>query len=170
VAANDSVPSSNVSDLAAAVKQALAQINSIKDISAYFNAGDSQQAASDFTSNLLSNLPGFSSSADLNPAQSNTNNQIPASTSTQNSTQINLDPNSSSYKLQASIQKFISALDTPDSANQAAGLGSLNSAFNTLIEKTGGEPSAQSLQSFLKLVAVNVQGSTSIGSLFSTSA
>lgn len=143
---------SNNSELNAAVRQVLSQINSAKDISAFFSSDNGQQAGSDFTSSLLSNLPG------LNSANGNENKVAG----------IELDQSSSSYKLQNSIQKLITQLD--NNKSEDSGLGNLQESFNALVKKSGGDPSAENLQSFLKLVAVNIQGSTSIGSLFSTSA
>lgn len=142
----------NNSELSLALRQVLSQINSSKDISAFFGSDDGQQAESDFTSNLLGNLPGLSS------AGGNGNKQAG----------VTLDQASGSYKLQSSIQKLITQLDSNKSED--SGLGNLQEAFNALVKKSGGDPSAENLQSFLKLVAVNIQGSTSIGSLFSTSA
>lgn len=144
--------SGNQSELNTALRQVLSQINSAKDISAFFSTDDGQQAGSDFTSSLLSNLPGLNSN--------NANASKVAG--------IELDPASGSYKLQNSIQKLITQLDNGQS--DESGLGKLQETFNTLIKKSGGDPSSENLQSFLKLVAVNIQGSTSIGSLFSTSA
>jgi hypothetical protein len=142
----------NNSELNAAVRQVLSQINSSKDISAFFSSEKGQQAGSDFTSNLLSNLPGLDSA--------NGNGSKVAG--------IELDQSSGSYKLQNSIQKLITQLDS--NKTEDSGLGNLQETFNALVSKSGGDPSAENLQSFLKLVAVNIQGSTSIGSLFSTSA
>lgn len=143
---------SNNSELNAVVRQVLSQINSTKDISAFFGTDQGQEAGADFTSNLLSNLPGLSSSnRDGSPVAG-----------------LALDQSSGSYHLQNSIQKLITQLDSNKSED--SGLGNLQEAFNALIKKSGGDPSAENLQSFLKLVAVNIQGSTSIGSLFSTSA
>ena len=139
-----------------AIQQALVQLNAGRDISAFFDSDEGQEASSSFGNSLLSQLPGLSN-AGISDAQAATS-------------PIKLDPNSSSIQLQSSIQKLITQLDSGNSANAAAGLGSLQEAFNSLVNKSGGEPSAQNLQSFLKLVAVNVQGSTSLGSIFSTSA
>ncbi len=139
-----------------AIQQALVQLNAGRDISAFFNSDDGQEASSSFSNSLLSKLPGLSN-AGISDAQAA-------------ASPIKLDPNSSSLQLQSSIQKLIAQLDSGNSASAAAGLGSLQDSFNTLISKSGGEPSAQNLQAFLRLVAVNVQGSTSLGSLFSTSA
>ena len=148
----DPVQSGNNSELNAVVRQVLSQINSAKDISAFFGTDQGQEAGADFTSNLLSNLPGLSSSnRDGSPVAG-----------------LALDQSSGSYQLQNSIQKLITQLDSNKSED--SGLGNLQEAFNALIKKSGGDPSAENLQSFLKLVAVNIQGSTSIGSLFSTSA
>lgn len=147
----------NNSELALAVRQTLTQINSAKDISVFLSSKDSQESGTDFTSNLFSTLPGLG----------NTANSTDANTTVK---PIVLDQSSSSYKLQESIQKLITQLDSSGSAGENAGLGKLQDSFNTLIKNSGGDPSAANLQSFLKLVAVNVQGSTSIGSLFNTSA
>jgi len=144
--------SNNNSELNAALRQVLSQINSAKDISAFFSSEKGQQAESDFASSLLSNLPGLD-------ATNGTGNKVPG---------IALDQSSSSYKLQNSIQKLITQLD--NNTSEDSGLGNLQDSFNALVKKSGGDPSAENLQSFLKLVAVNIQGSTSIGSLFSTSA
>jgi hypothetical protein len=149
---NTSNASNNNSELNAAVRQVLSQINSAKDISAFFSSESGQQAGSDFTSSLLSTLPGLDSA--------NGNGSKVAG--------IELDQTSGSYKLQNSIQKLITQLDSNKSED--SGLGNLQETFNALVSKRGGDPSAENLQSFLKLVAVNIQGSTSIGSLFSTSA
>ncbi|WMW82098.1 hypothetical protein RF679_07380 [Undibacterium cyanobacteriorum] len=142
--------------LNSAIQQALVQLNAGRDISAFFNSDEGQDANNNFTSNILSQLPGLNQGND--GASTNTN------------TPIKLDPNSTSIQLQFSIQKLITQLDSGNNASAAAGLGTLQESFNTLISKSGGEPSSQNLQSFLKLVAVNVQGSTSLGSIFSTSA
>ena len=142
--------------LNSAIQQALVQLNAGRDISAFFNSEEGQDANNSFTSNILSQLPGL--------------NQGNDGASTNTSTPIKLDPNSTSIQLQSSIQKLITQLDSGNNASAAAGLGTLQESFNTLISKSGGEPSSQNLQSFLKLVAVNVQGSTSLGSIFSTSA
>lgn len=164
---NSSTPSSTTNvasnssgnSLSSAVQQALVQLNSGKDISAFFNDEDGSQSSNSFSNNLLANLPGISGNTSANSANNQTSN-----------TPIKLDPNSSSIQLQSAIQKLITQLDNGNSSSEAAGLGSLQTAFNSLVSKSGGDPSAQNLQSFLKLVAVNVQGSTSIGSIFSTSA
>ncbi|MFC0348248.1 hypothetical protein [Undibacterium danionis] len=148
----DPVQSGNNSELNAVVRQVLSQINSSKDISSFFSTEEGQQAGADFTSSLFSTLPGLSSdNANANKV-----------------TGIELDPSSSSYKLQNSIQKLITQLDNGKS--DVSGLDKLQETFNALIKKSGGDPSSENLQSFLKLVAVNIQGSTSIGSLFSASA
>lgn len=152
----DPVQSGNNSELNAVVRQVLSQvlsqINSAKDISSFFSTEEGQQAGADFTSSLFSSLPGLSSdNANANKVAG-----------------IELDPSSSSYKLQNSIQKLITQLDNGKS--DESGLGKLQETFDALIKKSGGDPSSENLQSFLKLVAVNIQGSTSIGSLFSTSA
>lgn len=146
----------NTNSISSAIQQALVQLNAGRDISAFFNSDEGKEASSSFGNNLLSNLPGLSN---------NSNGELQAI-----STPIKLDPNSSSIQLQSSIQKLITQLDNGNSTTAAAGLGSLQDAFNSLVSKSGGEPSTQNLQSFLKLVAINVQGSTSIGSIFSTSA
>lgn len=146
------VTNSGGNKLSSAVQQALVQLNAGKDISAFFNSEDAAQSNNSFSNNLLANLPGLNSDAQ-------------AAT-----TPVKLDPNSSSIQLQSAIQKLITQLDNGNSSSQAAGLGSLRTAFNSLVSKSGGDPSAQNLQSFLKLVAVNIQGSTSIGSIFSTNA
>ncbi len=143
--------------LSSAVQQALVQLNAGKDISAFFNDEDGAQSSNSFSNNLLANLPEISGNGNSSDYPSP-------------STPIKLDPNSSTIQLQSSIQKLITQLDNGNSSSEAAGLGSLQSAFNSLVSKSGGDPSAQNLQSFLKLVAVNIQGSTSIGSIFSTSA
>lgn len=150
---------SSGNSLSTAVQQALVQLNAGKDISAFFNDEDGAQSSNSFSNNLLANLPGISGNTSANSANNQTTN-----------TPIKLDPNSSSIQLQSAIQKLITQLDNGNSSSEAAGLGSLQTAFNSLVSKSGGDPSAQNLQSFLKLVAVNVQGSTSIGSIFSTSA
>lgn len=150
---------SSGNSLSTAVQQALVQLNAGKDISAFFNDEDGAQSSNGFSNNLLANLPGISGNTSANSANNQTTN-----------TPIKLDPNSSSIQLQSAIQKLITQLDNGNSSSEAAGLGSLQTAFNSLVSKSGGDPSAQNLQSFLKLVAVNVQGSTSIGSIFSTSA
>jgi hypothetical protein len=142
----------NNSELNAALRQVLSQINSSKDISAFFSSEKGQQAGADFTSSLLSNLPGLDGT-------NGSGNKVSG---------IELDQSSSSYKLQNSIQKLITQLD--NNTSEDSGLGNLQESFNALVKKSGGDPSAENLQSFLKLVAVNIQGSTSIGSLFSTSA
>lgn len=153
------VNNSSGNSLSTAVQQALVQLNAGKDISAFFNDEDGAQSSNSFSNNLLANLPGISGNTSANSANNQTTN-----------TPIKLDPNSSSIQLQSAIQKLITQLDNGNSSSEAAGLGSLQTAFNALVSKSGGDPSAQNLQSFLKLVAVNVQGSTSIGSIFSTSA
>lgn len=139
-------------NLSSAVQQALVQLNAGKDISAFFNSDDAAESSNSFSNNLLANLPGINSNQQAATAP------------------VKLDPNSSSIQLQSAIQKLITQLDNGNSSSEAAGLGSLQTAFNSLVSKSGGDPSAQNLQSFLKLVAVNIQGSTSIGSIFSTSA
>lgn len=146
----------NSNNINSAIQQALVQLNAGRDISAFFNSDEGQNASAGFGNSLLSQLPGLANDA---------NSDVKSA-----ATPIKLDPNSSSIQLQSSIQKLITQLDSGNSASAAAGLGSLQEAFNTLVSKSGGEPSSQNLQSFLKLVAVNVQGSTSLGSIFSTSA
>lgn len=148
----NNIAGNNNSELNAAVRQVLSQINSAKDISAFFSSEGGQQAGSDFTSNLLSTLPGLSS-------ENASGSKVAG---------IELDQSSGSYKLQNSIQKLITQLD--NNKSEDSGLGNLQESFNALVKKSGGDPSAENLQSFLKLVAVNIQGSTSIGSLFNTSA
>lgn len=155
----NAITNSSGNSLSSAVQQALVQLNAGKDISAFFNDDNGNQSSSNFSNNLLANLPGISG---------DTNGYTAKNQAT--STPIKLDPNSSSIQLQSAIQKLITQLDNGNSSSEAAGLGSLQTAFNSLVSKSGGDPSAQNLQSFLKLVAVNIQGSTSIGSIFSTSA
>lgn len=160
--------SSNRSQLTTAVQQALVQINSGRDISSFLSSEESQQSSANFASNLFATLPGFAPNADAhNSADFGlSGGQKPKVTP------IKLDPDSSTFKLQSHIQKLITQLDStnPSNGNEESGLGNLQSTFNTLIKSSGGEPSAKNLQSFLKLVAVNIAGSTSIGSLFSASA
>ncbi|MFZ6774275.1 hypothetical protein ACO0LB_16320 [Undibacterium sp. SXout7W] len=147
----------NDSNLSLAVKQALAQINSGKDLTAYLSSDSSQSSASDFTSNLFSSLPGLSTASSSAAAG-------------QGTTPVQLDQSSSSFKLQNSIQKLITQLDKTSSGDGTSDTASLQKSFNNLISNSGGNPAQQDLQSFLKLVAANVQGSSSIGSLFSASA
>ena len=147
----------NASNLSLAVKQALAQINSGKDLTAYLSPDSSQTSTSDFTSNLFSSLPGLSTASS-------------STTTVQGNTPVQLDQSSSSFKLQDSIQKLITQLDKTSSGDGTSDTASLQKSFNNLISNSGGNPAQQDLQSFLKLVAANVQGSSSIGSLFSASA
>ena len=152
--------SGNNSNLSSALQQALLQINAGRDLSALLNT-DSQQPASDFMGNLMSSLPGLSSDTSAQQVQ-------PAT----------LDQSSASIKLQTSLQKLITQLDgsigkTSGSATDAqasSSLPNLQQSFNSMLTATGGNPDQTSLQSFLKVVAANIQGSVSIGNLFNTSA
>jgi hypothetical protein len=153
--------SGNNSNLSSALQQALLQINAGKDLSALLNP-DSQQSASNFMGNLMSSLPGLSSD-----------------TSSQQVQPATLDQSSASIKLQTSLQKLITQLDGSSTGNSAgttttaqasSGLPTLQQSFNSMLTATGGNPDQTSLQSFLKVVAANIQGSVSIGNLFNTSA
>jgi hypothetical protein len=91
-----------------------------------------------------------------------------------------LDQSSSTIKLQTSIQNLITQLDGNSSTDALLGISSdsgssstlqnLQQSFNSLVTSSGGNPSQTSLQSFLKTVAANIQGSMSVGSLFDASA
>jgi len=170
-------PGANNSSLSSAVNQALAQLNAGGDLSTLLSP-QSQQSSSDFLSSLISSLPGLESS--------NTSSSDPLASlfgsSGQTVVPVTLDQSSSTIKLQQSIQNLIGQLDGADSSGNllgiAGGSGSgagsslqdLQQSFNDLITSSSGNPSDASLQSFLKLVAANVQASTSIGNLFDANA
>ncbi|MDY7538100.1 hypothetical protein QN372_19190 [Undibacterium sp. RTI2.1] len=176
----------NSSSLAAALQLSLSQFNAGSSISALFGSSDSsQQSSSDFLSNLLGSLPGLSSSttsssSSLTDLLNGSNGS--GSSASQTPAVVQLDSTSATFKLQTSIQNLITQLDNGSSASSsgdlfgASGSGSssslqsLQQSFNDLITSSGGNPSQTSLQSFLKVVAANVQGSASIGSLFDASA
>ncbi|MBC3869565.1 hypothetical protein [Undibacterium oligocarboniphilum] len=158
------------SSLSAAIAQSLAQFNSGLDVSSLLSA-TGQQSSSDFLSSLYSALPGLSDSSQTsNPLSSLLNGgNAPAP--------VQLDQNSATIKLQTSIQQLISNLNGGSSltgglSSNSTGtdIGNLQQSFNSLIQSSGGNPDQASLQSFLKLVAANIQGSSAVGSLFSTSA
>lgn len=160
---------SNNSSLSSAITQSLAQYNANLDLSSLLSA-TGQQSSSDFLSNLYSALPGLSGSSQNSNALSGLLNggSAPAA--------VQLDQNSATIKLQTSIQQLISNLDSSNSSNSSSGsntetdFGNLQQSFNSLIQNSGGNPDQTSLQSFLQLVATNIQGSSTVGSLFSTSA
>ncbi|MFI4940451.1 MAG: hypothetical protein ACHP7O_08960 [Burkholderiales bacterium] len=160
--------------MSAAISQALAQLNGGAGLSSLLTPA-SQQSTSDFTSSLLAALQGSSSSSSsstdsLSALLGNTS-QTPAP--------VSLDQSSSTFNLQSGIQNLItqlngnsgisSLLGDNSNSNTSSGLANLQQSFNSLVTSSGGNPSQASLQSFLQTVAVNVQGSLSIGSLFSTS-
>lgn len=157
---------SNNSSLSSAITQSLAQYNANLDLSSLLSA-TGQQSSSDFLSNLYSALPGLSGSSQNSNALSGLLNggSAPAA--------VQLDQNSATIKLQTSIQQLISNLDSRNSSsgsNTETDFGNLQQSFNSLIQNSGGNPDQTSLQSFLQLVATNIQGSSTVGSLFSTSA
>jgi hypothetical protein len=167
--------STNSSALSSAINQALAQMSGGADLFSLLG-DDAQQAGSDFTSSLLASLTPYSqtsSSSDaLNGLLGYTNGSAAAAP-------VSLDQSSPTYQLQSSIQQLIDQLDGNnststllgiDSTDASSGLGNLQQTFNSLITASGGNPSQASLQSFLKEVAANIQASTSIGTLFDTSA
>ena len=167
---------SNNSNLSSAIRLALAQMNAGGGLSSLLTS-DSQQSTSDFMSNLFSSLPGLSSSGST---ATNPISDLLGTSSSQAPTPVQLDQSSSTIKLQTSIQKLISQLDGGSStsdlfgsgttSNASSGFTNLQQSFNNLITASGGNPSQTSLQSFLKTVAANIQGSASIGSLFDASA
>jgi len=160
------------SSLSAAIVQSLSQMNGGAP-----SLLTSQQSSSDLTSSLLAAIQGTSSS---NTSSTNSLTNLFGYSSGQTTTPVKLDQSSSTINLQASIQSLISQLDGSSGtssllggdsvANTPAGLGDLQQSFNNLVTASGGNPTQASLQSFLKTVAVNLQGSMSIGSLFDTSA
>ncbi|MBC3883784.1 hypothetical protein [Undibacterium griseum] len=154
---------SNNSSLSSAITQSLAQYNANLDLSSLLSA-TGQQSSSDFLSNLYSALPGLSGSSQNSNALSGLLNggSAPAA--------VQLDQNSATIKLQTSIQQLISNLDSSNGSNTETDFGNLQQSFNNLIQNSGGNPDQTSLQSFLQLVATNIQGSSTVGSLFSTSA
>jgi hypothetical protein len=170
----------NSSSLALAISQALLQINANSSLASLLTPS-SQQSTSDFTSSLLASLQG--SSALASSASSSAGNSIASLLgygSGHATTPVALDQSSPTVKLQGSIQNLITQLGgnsstdtllgiTPDSGTSST-LGGLQQSFNSLITSSGGNPDQASLQSFLKTVAANIQGSLSIGSLFSASA
>lgn len=165
-ASSASTPASNTGTLqdksvmAAALMQSLQQFSAGSSISSLFSdTEDSQSSGNQFLSQLYAAMPevqgmpsGKTGGANVyaKPAQLNTG--------------------SPTYPLQQGIQKLISQLEqgSGDQANPL--LSNLQSSFNTLIKASGGNPQQGDLQSFLKLVATQVQGSLSVGSLFSASA
>jgi hypothetical protein len=82
--------------------------------------------------------------------------------------------------LQKSIQSLINQLSDNSSigslfggdsgSSESPALLNLQQSFNSLLTNSGGNPSQASLQSFLKTVAANIQGSTSLGSFLDVSA
>jgi hypothetical protein len=169
--------SANNSTLALAVNQALAQLSGGANLSSLLTPA-SQQSSSDFISSLLASLQGSSSS---NSSSTNPLADLFGTSSTQApATPVTLDPSSSTIKLQTSIQNLISQLDGSGGISSllggstgtdaSPGLAELQQSFNSLVTAAGGNPTQASLQSFLKTVAVSIQGSTSIGSLFDASA
>jgi hypothetical protein len=166
----------NNSELSSAVRQALAQLNAGAGLSGLLTP-DSQQPASDFMSNLISSLPGLSSSGS---SSSNSLSDLFGTSSDPAPAPITLDQSSSTIKLQTSIQNLISQLDgngntdnllgLSSDSNTSSGLQNLQQSFNTLLTASNGNPSQTTLQSFLKTVAVNIESSVSIGNLFDVSA
>lgn len=159
----------NSSSLSLAVSQALAQMRGGAGL-----AGSSTPAAAQdgFTSSLLASLPG---SSPTNATSAGPLSGLYGSSSGQAANPVKLDPSSSTIKLQTSIQNLIAQLDGNGSlgggaANIPSGLANLQQSFNKLVTAGGGNPSQTSLQSFLKTVAANIQGSMSIGSMFDASA
>jgi hypothetical protein len=169
--------SANNSTLALAVSQALAQLSGGANLSSLLTPA-SQQSSSDFMTSLLASLQGSSSS---NSSSTNPLADLFGSASTQAAaTPVKLDQSSSTIKLQTSVQNLISQLDgtsgissilgSGSGADASPGLADLQQSFNSLVTAAGGNPTQASLQSFLKTVAVSIQGSASIGSLFDASA
>ncbi len=163
----------NKSSLSLAVTQAMAQMNMGSGLSSLLGSTASQ-STTDFTSSLLASLQGS-----LSP-DSSTKQSLSGYATGQAATPVTLDRTSSTIKLQTSIQGLISQLDGNNNisnllsgnpaSNAASGLANLQQSFNSLVTNSGGNPSQASLQSFLQTVAINIQGSMSVGNLFNTSA
>ena len=176
---------SNNSSLSAAITQSLLQVNPNLDLTSLLSS-TGQQASSDFLSNLYNVLPQLSGSGSSSSDAATQQLQSLLTSSAPQVAPAQLNASSATYSLQNGIQQLISNLNNTDSGENsidslfgdssssddsgAFSASSLQSAFNQLISSSGGNPSQTSLQSFLQLVAVNIQGSTSIGSLFDTSA
>ena len=174
--ANAAGIANNSSSLSMAISQALAQMNGGANFSS-LSTPASQQSSSDFMSSLIASLQGSSSSNSSSP---NALSDLLGYSSAQTTTPVQLDQSSATIQLQTTIQNLITQLDgnngisslfggSPDSST-SSGLADLQQSFNGLVTASGGNPSQASLQSFLKTVAANIQGSMSIGSLFDTSA
>ncbi|MFZ6862559.1 hypothetical protein ACO0K7_07990 [Undibacterium sp. Ji67W] len=179
-----SATSANGSALSAAIAQALSQINPNLDLTSLLSSSG-QQSSSNFASTLLNSLPGL---AEQNANSANnvggTNiAQLLSLSSGQTSNSpapVQLNKSSPTFNLQSSIQQLITNLGSGansigsmfgDSSNASdTSNAALQSSFNSLVSGSGGNPTQANLQSFLKLVAANVESSVSIGSLFSTSA
>src|SRR5450830_627675 len=187
--------SSNTSALNTAITQALSQINPNLDLTKLLSASG-QQSSSNFASSLLSSLTGLNASgattsnlfsmlndssggATSTASSGNNINQLLAtalgksSSSSAAPAPVQLNKSSATFNLQSSIQQLITTLGSMfgySSGSVDSSTSALQSSFNSLVTSSGGNPTQANLQSFLKLVAANVAGSTSIGSLFSTNA
>ena len=167
----------NNSSLSVAISQALMQMNNGAGLSSLLTPA-STQSSSNFMNSLLASMQGSSSS---NPSSTNSLPGLFGYSSGQAAKPVKLDQSSSTIKLQTSIQNLIAQLDgsgggsssllggSPDS-NTPSGLENLQQSFNNLVTASGGNPSQASLQTFLKTVAINIQGTMSMGSLFDASA
>lgn len=166
----------NNSALSQAIRQALAQVNGGGDLSGLLTASG-QQSTSDFMSSLFSALQ--TSPADA--SQSDILSALPGYASAQAAVApVTLNQSSPTFALQKSIQSLINQLDGNSSIGSLLGgdsgsegsssLVNLQQSFNSLLTASGGNPSQASLQSFLKMVATNIQGSTSLGSFLDVSA
>jgi hypothetical protein len=167
----------NNSVLSLAIAQALAQLNAGSGITSLLSS-DTQQSSSDFMSSLLSAVQGTSSNSSSTDPLSALLGYTANGQATPSVAPVTLDQSSPTIQLQASIQNLITQLDGNSSTGDLLGVGSnsnsglqdLQQSFNSLVTASGGNPTQASLQSFLKMVAVSVQGSMSVGSLFDTSA
>jgi hypothetical protein len=166
----------NNSALSQAIRQALAQVNAGGDLSGLLTA-TGQQSTSDFMSSLFNALQ--TSPADA--SQSNLFSGLSGYASSQTATApVELNQSSPTIGLQKSIQNLINQLDNNSNVGSLFGgdsgsggspaLLNLQQSFNSLLTDSGGNPSQASLQSFLKTVAANIQGSASLGSFLDVSA
>jgi len=180
-AALASAGNGNNSSLATAITQALAQSNSNLDLTSLLSP-QGQQSSSDFLSSLYAALPGNNSASTNDNSLADLLNPSGSQVSP-----VQLNASSPTINLQTNIQQLITNLGAAGSSSDLVGslfgddssgsdsstssaAANLQSSFNQLVTNSGGNPSQSDLQSFLKLVAANIQNSSSIGSLFDTSA
>lgn len=170
----------NSSDLSIAIGLALTQINVGFNLASLLSPA-TQQTASAFQSSLFEALlPGLAAPALANAPLT----ELFGSVFDWRTRPVALDQKSPSFKLQTSVQQLITQLGNGASgtdlagslgglgftAGGASGVQNLQQSFNNLVTSSGGNPGQASLQSFVKLIAANIQDSSPLGSLFDASA